>query len=113
MCPGCVGRRDPPNTLCDVRLDNGHVPTRSLWAPGASAPFRCHACVALGVSKSRETVTEGFKSRRDPTSVCKDILVVCPRVVDIRRTTPAELRSALLRVKNHLAPAPAVAPYFA
>ena len=36
---------------------------------------------------------------------CKDIFAACPWMVELRRAFPADLRSALLRAKKHLAPA--------
>ena len=43
--------------------------------------------------------------RCDPTYVCKDISIICPWMVELRRAVAAELRGALLRVKRHLLPA--------
>ena len=36
---------------------------------------------------------------------CKDIFAACPWMVELRRAFPADLRSALLCSKKHLAPA--------
>ena len=66
--------------------------------------FRCHVCVALGTAKHRDKVVDEFKSRCDPTSICRDIFVVCPWMVRLRQASPGDIRSALRRVKKHLPP---------
>ena len=38
-------------------------------------------------------------------SICKDIFAARPRAAELRRATPSDLRSTLLRVKKHLAQA--------
>ena len=75
-----------------------------LWIPNASVPFCCNICRALGAAKRRESVVGEYKSRRDPASVCRDISPVCPRMTEVRRASPAELRTALVRVKKRPPP---------
>ena len=104
VCSGCEGRRKPPTALCDTCVDNGYAPTLGVWVPHAPLQFRCHVCVALDSALHRDAVLEEFKSRCDPTSICRDIFVVCPWMVELRRASPGEVRSALLRVKKHLPP---------
>ena len=53
----------------------------------------------------REAADEVYKNRRGRTLARKDIFVGCPWLADLRRASPAEHRSALLRAKKHLAPA--------
>ena len=52
----------------------------------------------------RETAKDEYKSRRDPFSICRDISSACPWMTELRRAAPADLRTALVRVKKHLPP---------
>ena len=104
VCSDCVGRRDPPTALCETCVGNGYASTFGAWAPHAPLIFRCHVCIALSTAQHRDKVVVEFKSRCDPTSICRDIFVVCPWMVQLRQATPGEIRSALRRVKKHLPP---------
>ena len=104
VCGDYVGRRDPPSALRDTCADNGFASSVGQWVPRASVPFRCNICRAWGAAKRRETLADERKSRRDPASVCRDIFSVCPWVAELRRASPAELRTALLCVKKHHPP---------
>ena len=75
-----------------------------MWAPGSSAPSCGDVCGTLGAAKHREAVVDDYKSRRDPMLVCKDISIVRPWMVELRRAPPTESRSVLQRAKKHLAP---------
>ena len=46
-----------------------------------------------------------IENRCDPMSICQDIFTVRPRMADVRRAAPGEIRSALPCVKHHLTPA--------
>ena len=100
-----AGRRTPPDAVYDSRVDNGFASSLGFWAPGSPAPFRCHDCCASDAADRREAAIDAFQNRRDPTLVCKDIFLARPWMAGLRRASPAELRSALLRVKRRLAPA--------
>ena len=104
VCPDCVGRRDPPTALCETCVENGYAATFGAWAPHAPLLFRCHVCIAMSSAQHRDKVLIEFKSRCDPTSICRDIFVVCPWMVRLRQASPGEVRSALRRVKKHLPP---------
>ena len=86
-------------------MDDGYDSSLGTWSPGASAPFRCNTCRALDATKYREAVIDECKNCCDPVSICKDISAASPRMLELRRATPSELRSALARVRKHLAPA--------
>ena len=100
-----VGRRKPLIAACNSCVDNGYDSSLGTWSPGASAPFRSNICSAIDATKYREAAVDEYTNRCDPLSVCKDIFAACPRMVELPRAAPSELRSALLRVKKHLAPA--------
>ena len=100
-----VGRRKPLIAACNSCVDNGYDSSLGTWSPGASAPFRSNICSAIDATKYREAAVDEYTNRCDPLSVCKDIFAACPRMVELPRAAPSELRSALLRVKQHLAPA--------
>ena len=102
--PSCVGCRGPPKTLRGARVDNGYATSAGVWAPGAT-PARRNVCIALDGAGSRTTFIDVYTGRRDPMFVRKDIFSVCPRMVKLTRASSGELRSALLKVKKHLAPA--------
>ena len=104
VCSDCVGRRDPPTALCETCVENGYASTFGAWAPHAPLLFRCHVCIAFSSAQHRDRVLVEFKSRCDPTSICRDIFVVCPWMVQLRQASPGEVRSALRRVKKHLPP---------
>ena len=104
VCPDCSGRRDPLTALCESCVENGYAPTFGAWAPHAPLTFRCNVCIALLSAQHRNTVLDEFKSRCDPTSICRDIFVVCPWMVPLRQASPNEIRAALRRVKRHLPP---------
>ena len=104
VCGDCVGRRDPPRAVCDSYADNGFASSLGTWAPNASAPFRCNICRALDAAKYRESVVGVYQNRCDPSSICRDIFAVRPWMLDLRRASPTELRSALLRAKKRLPP---------
>ena len=98
----CVGRRDPPSALCDTYADYGFAASVGIWSPNAPAPFRCNICRALDAAKHREFVAGEHRNRRDPASICRDIFMVCPWMAELRRASPSELRTALVRVKKRL-----------
>ena len=104
-CVDCVGRRNPSSAACDSCVDYGYDSSLDAWSPSESTTFRCNVSSALGATMYRDAVIDEYKTRRDPVSMCKDISAACPRMVELRRATPSEFRSALLRVKKHLAPA--------
>ena len=95
----CVGGRDPPGAATPH-----FASSLRAWAPNAAAQFRCNMCLALDAAKRRESVVDEYKDRCDPSSVRRDILVMCPWMAGLRRAPPSELRSALLRAKKHLPP---------
>ena len=78
----CVGRRSPPNAICDSRVHYGFP--AGLCAPGAPAPFRCRVFCVLDAATRRETAIDDFKKRRNPTLVCRDISMVLPWAVELR-----------------------------
>ena len=104
VCPDCAGRRDPLTALCESCVENGYAPTFGVWAPNAPLQFRCNVCIALNSAQHRNMVLDEFKSRCDPTSICRDIFVVCPWMVHLRQASPNDIRVALRRVKRHLPP---------
>ena len=99
-----VGRRDPPRAVCDSCADNGFASSLGAWAPNASAPFRCDICRALGAAKYRESAAGEYENRCDPASIRRDIFAARPWMVALRRASPTELRSALLREKKRPLP---------
>ena len=103
--PDCAGRRSPPVSVCETCADSGFAPSSGLWAPNGAAHCRCHFCSAPDSVRHCEGAVEEYTNRRDPLFVCKDIFVVFPWLVVLRRVSPVELRRALLRVKKHLPPA--------
>ena len=86
-------------------VDKGYAQTFGLWMPSAPIQFRRNVCLALDSVKHREAVVDEFKSRCGLAPSCRDVFAACPRMVELRLASPSELRSALLRVKKHLAPA--------
>ena len=100
----CVGRRDPPSALCDTCADNGLASPVGLWTPSAPAPLRCNICRALNSAKHRESVVGDYKDRRDLASVRRDMFLVWPWMAGLRRASPPDLFTALIRVKKHLPP---------
>ena len=99
-----IGRREPPSALCDACADNGFASPLGLWIPNASGSVRCNIFRASGSAKRRETVAGEYKSRRDPATGRRDISSVCPLMTELRRASPAELRTAFVRVKKRLPP---------
>ena len=100
----CVGRRDPQTALCEMRVDKRYAQTFGLWMPSAPAQFRRNVCLALHSVKHREAAVGEFKSRFDPAPIRRDTFAAYPWMAEVRRSTPAEIRSALLRVKKDLPP---------
>ena len=74
-------------------------------SPGASVPFLGNIRGALDSAKRRDAVIEGCENKCDPLSERKDIIAVRPWIVDWRRASSAELRSACFRAKRHVRPA--------
>ena len=105
VCPDCAGHRPPPSALCAACVVSAFAASLSLRAPGASVPFRCNIRCALDAADRRVAAIEERKNRRGPMLLRKDIFAACPRMVELRRASLAELRSAPLRVKKHVAPA--------
>ena len=62
-------------------------------------------CGALDSVNHRDAVVEELQNRCDPLSARKNIFFVRPWMVDLRCAPFVELRSALLRAKEHLPPA--------
>ena len=104
VCPDCSGRRDPLTALCESCVENGYASTFGVWAPHTPLSFRCNVCIALNSAQHRNMVLDEFKSRCDPTSICRDIFAVCPWMAHLRQAPPNEIRVALRRVKRHLPP---------
>ena len=89
--------------LCVV---TGYASSLGAWRPGASTPFSLKKFgSAPDATKFREAAIDEYKNRCRPLSARNDIFAACPRMVELRLASPSELRSALLRVKKHLAPA--------
>ena len=103
-CPDCAGRRDPQTALRETCVEHGYASTFGAWVPHAPLQFRCSVRVSLDSAKHRNTALEEFKSRCGPTSICRDTFVVCPWMAQLRRASPSEVRSALLRAKKRLPP---------
>ena len=94
MCGGCVGRRDPPSAACASCAENGFASSLGAWAPDAPAQFRRNTCLALDAAKHRESVVDEYKNRCDPSFTCRDFFAACPWMVERRRASPPEVRSA-------------------
>ena len=97
VCVDCVGRRVPPSAVCDSRVDNGYASFLGTWPPRASSPSRCNICCARDATMFRDAVVDDIKNRWGPLLVCKDFVAACPWVVELRRASPADFRSALPR----------------
>ena len=57
------------------------------------------------MAKPREAVIDEDENRCYPLFICVGVFVVCPRMAELRRASPTELRCALLRAKKHPAAA--------
>ena len=90
----------PGQRLCVTRVDNGYATTFGVWVPRAPLPFRGYVCLAWDSAQRRNAALDEFESRCDPTSIHRDMFVVCPWVAQLRRASSGEARSALLRVKT-------------
>ena len=78
--PDFVGRRSASPAVCQTCADSGLTTLLGSRAPTA-AGLRDHACYALDSAMHREAAVDRF--------VRKDIFVVCPWMVDLRRATSA------------------------
>ena len=58
----------------------------------------------MDAAKRRESVAEEYKNRCDSASACRDIATACPWMVELRRATPPDLRTAPARVRKRLPP---------
>ena len=96
-----MGRRSPPIAPCATCADGGFAPSQGVWSPSAAIPFLCNNCGALDSAKRRDAAIEEYANRSDPLFARKDIFVACPRLVDLRRASLAELRIAFLRLEKH------------
>ena len=103
--PGCVGRRSPSIAASQTSGDSRFAPSPGLWAPIGAAYFCCRISNASDSAKRREAAVEEYKNRRGTLFVREDVVAAYPWMVDLRRASSAELRSALLRVKKHWPPA--------
>ena len=101
----CVGRRDTPTTLFEMRADEVLALPSGTLDPKSPSPLKCRACIALEFARFREFPVRSYKNRCDPMATCEDICTACPRVVDIRRAASGDTGSASLRVLRHRPPA--------
>ena len=95
-----MGRRGPQAALCKTCVDNGCATTFGVWIPSAPLRFRRHVGLAVDSAQRRNAVLDEFESRCNPSSFSRDIVVECPWVVELRRASSGEVRSASLRVAD-------------
>ena len=96
----CAGRRINPTAFCKMCADKGWAPSSGSRDPKLPSPFACRARTTIECVSFREAPLEDYKKRPDPISARKDIFTARPSTADIRRTPPAEVRGALLRVRR-------------
>ena len=95
MCSDCVGRPETPTAPCEMCVD------KRLASP---SQFSCGVCIALESARFRRAPVDDYEDRRDPMAPCNDVFAACPRMADIFRAAPGEIRNALPRVRRHLPP---------
>ena len=83
--PGCVGRQVNLFAVCNLCVDDSKVATLGTRAPRRSGPYKRRAREALESTRHCDAAIAGYRFRRGPMSICKDIFVVGPWMVDIRR----------------------------